>query len=53
MGPDQESTPNCSIEAEHQAGDHVIVVGRVRDLAVSREHRPLIFYRGGYGRFEP
>ena len=44
---------DCSIEAEHQAGDHVIVVGRVRDLAVSREHRPLIFYRGGYGRFEP
>ena len=44
---------DCSIEAEHLAGDHVIVVGRVRDLAVAREHRPLVFYRGGYGRYEP
>ena len=44
---------DCSIEAEHQAGDHVIVVGRVHDLGVSREYRPLVFYRGGYGRFEP
>ena len=43
----------CTVEAEHAAGDHVIVVGRVQDLDVGQEGRPLVFYRGGYGRFEP
>ena len=40
------------IDAEHGAGDHVIVVGRVLDLAVEREGKPLLFFRGGYGRFD-
>lgn len=44
---------DCDIEAEHDAGDHVLVIGRVRDLDVADEGSPLIFYRGGYGRFEP
>ena len=44
---------DCMVEAEHEAGDHVIVVGRVHDLDVVQEARPLVFYRGGYGRFEP
>ena len=43
----------CDVYAEHDAGDHVIVVGRVKDLDVGDEGRPLVFYRGGYGRFEP
>jgi len=43
---------DCTVEAEHPAGDHVIVVGRVRALDVDHEGRPLVFYRGGYGRFE-
>ena len=42
-----------SIQAEHEAGDHLIVVGRVRELDLEQEGRPLVFYRGGYGRFEP
>lgn len=44
---------DCSVDAEHDAGDHIIVVGRVRELDVGHEGRPLVFYRGGYGRFEP
>ena len=44
---------DARIEAVHEAGDHLIVVGRVVDLDVSREALPLLFYRGGYGRFEP
>jgi flavin reductase (DIM6/NTAB) family NADH-FMN oxidoreductase RutF len=36
----------------HPGGDHDIVVGRVRDLDAKDEHGPLVFYRGGYGRFE-
>ncbi len=41
------------IEDCHEAGDHLIVVGRVVDLEVEREASPLLFYRGGYGRFTP
>lgn len=44
---------DCFVEAEHPGGDHLIVVGRVREVGVGREGRPLVFYRGGYGRFEP
>ena len=43
---------DCTVEAEYPAGDHIIVVGRVRALDVEHEGRPLVFYRGGYGRFE-
>lgn len=43
---------DCTIEAEHEAGDHTLVVGRVRHLDQTGEGRPLIFYRAGYGRFE-
>ncbi|HVM01111.1 MAG TPA: flavin reductase family protein [Acidimicrobiales bacterium] len=44
---------DCRIEAEHDGGDHLIVVARVLDLGVGGTGRPLLFYRGGYGRFEP
>ena len=40
-----------TIEAEHDAGDHMLVVGRVTDLEVATAGDPLIFYRGGYGRY--
>ncbi|MEU7987991.1 flavin reductase family protein [Streptosporangium canum] len=42
---------DCSIEAEHPAGDHVIVVARVHQLGVHGDGGPLLFFRGGYGRF--
>ena len=42
---------DCTVEAEHDGGDHLIVVGRVHGLEIVREGRPLLFYRGGYGRF--
>jgi len=44
---------DAAVEAEHEAGDHVLVVGRVSGLDVVGEGAPLVFYRGGYGRFEP
>ena len=43
---------DCETIAEHDAGDHVIVVGRVLELGYQPEGKPLLFYRGGYGRFE-
>ncbi len=42
---------DCDIESVTDAGDHLCVFGRVRDLAVAREGGPLVFFRGGYGRF--
>lgn len=41
----------CAFVRSHDAGDHELVVGRVQDMGVSRG-RPLIYYRGGFGRFE-
>jgi 3-hydroxy-9,10-secoandrosta-1,3,5(10)-triene-9,17-dione monooxygenase reductase component len=43
---------DCRIEASHDGGDHFIVVARVIDLWASSHGRPLLAYRGGYGRFD-
>ena len=42
---------DCDIESVTEAGDHWFVLGRVRDLAVVHDGAPLLFFRGGYGRF--
>jgi flavin reductase (DIM6/NTAB) family NADH-FMN oxidoreductase RutF len=44
---------DCRLEAEHDAGDHIIAIARVVDLGVNDDHgTPLLFYRGGFGRFQ-
>ncbi len=44
---------DCSLEAEHEAGDHTLVIGRVHELDVfSVERSPLLFFRGRYGAFD-
>jgi flavin reductase (DIM6/NTAB) family NADH-FMN oxidoreductase RutF len=40
---------DCTLWAEHDGGDHTIVVGRVQDLGADPERPPLLYYRGGYG----
>lgn len=40
-----------SVENEHVAGDHVIVVARVHHLDKHHEGEPLLFYKGAYGSF--
>lgn len=42
---------DCDIESTFEAGDHLCVLGRVRDLDVGHDGAPLVFFRGGYGRF--
>ena len=42
---------DCDIDQVVDAGDHVLVLGAVRDLGVGHEGGPLVFFRGGYGRF--
>ena len=44
---------DCDIEFVHEAGDHCIVIGRVRELDIENASLPLLFYQGGYGRFAP
>ncbi|ETK35727.1 flavin reductase family protein [Microbispora sp. ATCC PTA-5024] len=44
---------DCTVEAEHVAGDHVIVVARVHGLDRHEDGGPLVFFRGGYGTFQP
>ncbi|MFD4407771.1 flavin reductase family protein [Nocardia sp. NPDC058499] len=39
-------------EAEYSAGDHTIVVSRVRHLYAS-DNAPLVFFRGRYGSLGP
>jgi 3-hydroxy-9,10-secoandrosta-1,3,5(10)-triene-9,17-dione monooxygenase reductase component len=38
----------CETVAEHPAGDHSIVIGRVEALRTSGIHEPLLFYAGTF-----
>lgn len=42
----------CAIVRQHRAGDHDIIVAGIRRLQALADG-PLVFYRGGYGRFVP
>jgi len=44
---------DCEIRAAHEAGDHLIVVAEVVALDARPDAAPLVFFRGGYGRFTP
>jgi flavin reductase (DIM6/NTAB) family NADH-FMN oxidoreductase RutF len=41
----------CLRVAQHEAGDHTLFIGAV-ERAVSRDARPLLYYRGGYAQLE-
>ncbi|MGE3619083.1 MAG: flavin reductase family protein [Acidimicrobiia bacterium] len=41
---------DCDLDQVVDAGDHDLVLGRVRSLEVARESGPLVFFRGGYSR---
>lgn len=38
----------CELWGTYEGGDHVIVVGRVMDLAATAEGSPLVYFRGGF-----
>ena len=50
--PDAVASLDCALEAEHDAGDHVIFVGRIEQF-VQRDLEPLIYLSGSYGRLAP
>jgi 3-hydroxy-9,10-secoandrosta-1,3,5(10)-triene-9,17-dione monooxygenase reductase component len=39
------------VAAEHDAGDHTIVLGAVRRIEAAADGAPLVFFRGRYGTF--
>jgi flavin reductase (DIM6/NTAB) family NADH-FMN oxidoreductase RutF/DNA-binding IclR family transcriptional regulator len=44
---------DCELHSVMEAGDHYIVLGRVRELQLESGGLPLLFFQGGYGRFAP
>jgi flavin reductase (DIM6/NTAB) family NADH-FMN oxidoreductase RutF len=44
---------DCAVKRVDDGGDHWVVIARVTDLDVEHEGPPLVFYRGGYGRYRP
>jgi flavin reductase (DIM6/NTAB) family NADH-FMN oxidoreductase RutF len=51
--PDTLGALDCRVVAAHEAGDHVIYVGRVEALRLAPEREPLLYQRGSYGAFRP
>ena len=41
----------CRTTATHEGGDHIVFLGEVTATSVAAGGEPLLFYRGGYGRF--
>lgn len=41
-------TFECELDATHYGGDHLIIVGRVKDMTHRPTGKPLLFYSGGY-----
>lgn len=44
---------DCEIAEAVEAGDHWVVLGAVRALEADSEKTPLLFYKGGYGVYQP
>ena len=42
------TTLECKLETCHDGGDHLIVIGRVRDMHTRPTGEPLLFFSGGY-----
>jgi 3-hydroxy-9,10-secoandrosta-1,3,5(10)-triene-9,17-dione monooxygenase reductase component len=49
---DAVASLECEIVAEHPAGDHWIVVGRVDEVRISASKDPLVFFAGAFGAVE-
>lgn len=45
--PDVLSWIDCEFEAEHDAGDHYLVIGRVLDMRAT-DQQPLLYFQGKY-----
>lgn len=44
---------DCELHAEHDGGDHTIVVAAVRHLSARQDAEPLLFFKGRYAGLAP
>lgn len=42
----------CETETTYEAGDHLIIIGRVRSMVSGEAAEPLLFYGGAYRKLE-
>ena len=47
------ATMECELETTHEAGDHLIIIGRVRFLKLGSTEPPLLFFAGDYRSLAP
>jgi flavin reductase (DIM6/NTAB) family NADH-FMN oxidoreductase RutF len=43
----------CARHAVHEAGDHLIFLGRVTGFEINEQETPLVFFRGQYRSLQP
>lgn len=48
--PNSIANISCNVHATHQAGDHTLYIGEVKDIAF-KDGDPLTFFEGKYGEF--
>lgn len=46
---DWQALFQCRTHAQHEAGDHLIIVGEVLEFATREGREALVYYRGGFG----
>jgi flavin reductase (DIM6/NTAB) family NADH-FMN oxidoreductase RutF len=44
---------DCELHSVQDAGDHYLVLARVREMDIESHSLPLVFFQGGYGCFSP
>lgn len=44
---------DCLVEAAYEAGTHVVVIGRVRQILLSDGGEPLAYFQGAYRQLDP
>jgi flavin reductase (DIM6/NTAB) family NADH-FMN oxidoreductase RutF len=49
--PESLAHLECDKESEVEAGDHVIILGRVTNFHLRAPAQPLLFFRGAYGTY--
>lgn len=47
------SALDCTTEARHDAGDHLIIIGRIQALAIDEKKPPLLYFRRNYRAVTP
>jgi flavin reductase (DIM6/NTAB) family NADH-FMN oxidoreductase RutF len=48
---DTTATLDCEVVASHEHGDHLVIVGSVREVRTTGR-KPLLYWNGRYGDFE-